>query len=282
MNEKKYALYLELLNLFDQLKLNTIHERRTAHKPLYDYFLKIILVVGVNLCCLNQNSLKISHLKTRWENVKSCLNDAGDIKRWDSLINEMNHIRNAVEHDDDYDPSTERLITIRKEAPEFTSWLMTVSNDYYKKSVNFTFKESFFHIAMEYIRDAERIIDEYGENIPYAAKLESENFIEYPYTQISKLSKKVQETLKSIKELEDIKPSDLEDLIFMVVLTSHFKGREDVLRNSSICPKCGGAFMQTSTSVGGGTEEQPEPDYLHIRVGCQKCDYVLFEDTISI
>jgi len=30
------------------------------------------------------------------------------------------------------------------------------------------------------------------------------------------------------------------------------------------------------------TEEQPEPDAVHVRVGRNACDYTLFEDTVSI
>lgn len=130
-------------------------------------------------------------------------------------------------------------------------------------------------------REAEWIIQEYGEKPPYAAKPDySAELEEYPYQQLSELVQALQERLKNIAKLEDIERTDLEKLIQVVKLVSHFRGKEGVLLRYSVCPKCGGKIKETQRYF-GGTCDDPEPDGLHYRVGCEKCDYELNSETIS-
>jgi uncharacterized protein with PIN domain len=94
--------------------------------------------------------------------------------------------------------------------------------------------------------------------------------------------KTLPEILENIKNLEDTKRSDLESLIQLVKIVNNFKGREEVLLRFSVCPKCGGKIEETEHYVGGDTEDQPEPTGVYIRVGCQKCDYLIHDDIIDI
>ena len=284
MTEKKDDHHSRLLELFDNLGLKDIYERRVAYKPLYEYFQKLILEIGVRLCGLNQNSLRIAHLKTRWENIKYCLGYIEDPRVWEDLINKVNNIRQKVEHNDYYDPKQNELIEIRNKAPKFKEWIIRVAKEYYKKwkSKDFTFKEAFYHLSNRYIEEAEWILQEYGKNPPYAATSDyALDLEEYSYPQLSELTVVLKKRLKKVAKLEDIERSDLEILIQIVKIISHFKGKEEILLRYSICPKCGGKIKETQRYL-GGTYDDPEPDRIYYRVGCEKCDYVLHSEIIDI
>lgn len=241
-----------------------------------------MLEVGVALCGLDQNSLRISHLKTRWENVKSCLDYIEDPKEWNSLIDKINDIRQKVEHNDYYDPNPNKLLEVRRKAPEFKEWAIRVAKDYYKKSKNFTFKEAFFHLLNRYIIEAEGLLEEYGTETPYVVEPDySLELEEYPYQQLSELIKTLKERLNSIAKLEDVERSDLERLIHIVKVISHLRGKEEILLRYSVCPKCGAKIKETQRYM-GGTPDNPEPTAVYCRVGCEKCDYELHSETIDI
>jgi len=282
MTEKRDDHYSRLLEVFDNQRLSDIYERRVAYKPLYEYFQKLILEIGVTLCGLNQNTLKTSHLKTRWENIKYCLEYTEDTKIWEDIVNEVNNIRQKVEHNDYYDPKPERLIEIRKKAPEFKEWIISVAKEYYIKSEDFTLKVAFYRLSNWYIKEAEWMLQKCGANPPPAAKLDYPMELEEnSYQQLYDLAKQLQERLRNIAKPEDIEPSDLEKLIQIVKIVSHFKGKEEILLKHSICPKCGGKIKETQGYF-GGTYDDPEPDGVYYRVGCEKCDYEVHSETIYI
>jgi len=276
-NEDQYS---KILNIFDDFKLDDILVRRYACKPLWDFFQKIILEVGVDLCDLDRNSLKISHLKTRWENIKYSLVYVEEPKIWDETINEMHNIRSKVEHNDEYSPEKERLLVLRDKAPAFKEWIIRTAKDYYRLSNNFTLKEGYDHLSNRYIDIARFIIHEYGSNPPHTAKLD------YPYeadkySQISELMETLKARSKKIVDLEDIERLDLENLIKLVDIISDFKGKESVLLSFSVCPKCGGK-IETTNKYYGETEYDPEPDGLIYRVGCDECDYEQHSEVIYL
>ena len=282
MTEKKGDYFSKLIESFDGLELSNIHERRMSCKPLYDYFQKLTLEVGVRLCGLDRNVLKTCHLKTRWEHIQNCLGYVEDPKPWDILVNETSNIRQKVEHDDYYDPNQQRLKEIRKKAPEFKDWIIRVGRKYYKRSKHFTFKQAFRQQSDRYMIEADWILNQYGEALPFVAKTDySLELEEYPYQQLKELTKKVRERLNSIEELEDIKRSDLENLIQIVKTVSHLRGKEEVLLRYSICPKCGARIRETERYL-GGTPDDPTPTAIYYRVGCEKCDYELNSETIDI
>lgn len=275
-------VYLEILETFDGLKLNTIYERRTAYKPLYDYFQRLMIEIGSRQCGLNRGSLGDHQLLVRWDKIKYCLNYIENPKIWDRLIYRMHGIRRKVEHDDYYDPKPERLKEIRNEAIEFKDWIVRVARKYYEKSPRFTFKQSFSHISNLYLDEAEWILQKYSKKPPYVVKQDDlMDLEEYPYWQLPELVKALREKLENITSLEDIERSDLEKLIQIVEIVSDFKGKEEILLNHAICPNCGGKIKETERYF-GGTEDDPEPDGLFYRVGCENCDYEFHSDTIYI
>ena len=270
--------YSENLEIFDKLEKNSMHKRRTAVKPLYDYFQRILLEVGVKFCGIKPELLK-SHLERRWEIIKSYLSYIEEPTDWDSLINKICTLRHGVEHNDYYNPDMRKLLDIREKAPKFKEWVFRVGREYYKKSKHFTIKEVFYHLSSWYISEAESISNEYGKE-PYIATLGHSLDMEGDfYPQLPKLVKILKERVNHIIKLEDIIPSDLENLVNLIKIISNIKGREKVLLHYSICPKCGGKIKEI-TSHFGSTLESPEPEGFYYIVGCERCDYKLHEETI--
>lgn len=272
--------YSLILKTFDELKLDNIHERRMACKPLHDYFLQLIRFTGINYCDMKESFINMASLKSRWENIKNCLEYIDDPKPWDWIVDGLHRIRVQVEHHDHYDPKKEKLLKIRDEAPKFKDWILKVSMDYHLQSKNYTLIDTFHKHSVHYITEAKVILSEFGENTPYAARDEFE-FFEDTYQQLPILIQYFKKRIQ-LSNLENIEVADLENLIKIIKIVSNFRENEETLMSNGICPKCGGEIKETQTHFGGGTECQPEPDGIFIRVGCQKCDYELHQDTINI
>ena len=282
MRHEKKDAYSELFKTFDELKLSSAHERRMAWKPLHDFFQLLLREVGVVLLGLDKNSLSVYHLKTRWENIRVHLSYVEDPKAWDGLVNEMNNIRQRVEHDDYYDPKPGDLKKIRENLPQFKEWILRVGREYYKKSKNLTFKQSFYRMLAHHTREAEGLIRDYGETTPHVAKSDYSILTgKESYTELKELVDASKKRLDSASEAEDLQHSDLNNLINLVKIISKIKGKEETLLSYSVCPKCGGKIVETEHEF-GGSEDRPEPDGFVYRVGCEKCNYVLHKETINI
>ncbi|OGM10732.1 hypothetical protein A2Z22_00750 [Candidatus Woesebacteria bacterium RBG_16_34_12] len=90
----------------------------------------------------------------------------------------------------------------------------------------------------------------------------------------------MQDRLKKIEKLDDIERTDLEKLIQLVKIVYNFKGKEEILLKYSVCPKCGDKIKETQQYIGGSAEDEPAGVYY--RVGCQKCDYLIHDETFDI
>jgi hypothetical protein len=155
MTDKNNDEFSRRLEIFDRQELNDIYGRRTTYKPLYEYFQKLTLEVGVEYCNLNRSTLLNYQLNTRWAVIKDMLAYVENPKIWDELISHMYKIRNGIEHNDFYDPNPKQLTEIRTKASEFKEWIIRVASEYYKISINFTFKQSFYQISKRYLYEAE-------------------------------------------------------------------------------------------------------------------------------
>ena len=276
MNQKQNILE-DSLNTFDSLELDNLVQRRMAFKPLYDFFQILIKEVGVNFLGLDANSMRSYHLKTRWENTKIHLAMIEDPKSWDGLINEVYNIRSKVEHNEYHDPNASRLKIIRKKAPEFYEWIIKAGKEYYRKSKNFTFKQSFFSMLDWYVKESEIIFREFGDNPPYVAKKEYPSLSdEEPYEELKEVIKVIRERLSNFKTDDDFKRSDLDNLVNVVKIITEIRARETMLLKHSICPKCGGKIIESEKSY--GYEDQGGVIY---RVGCEKCDYEIHSESFD-
>lgn len=274
--------FLRLLEIFDKQEMGDIHGRRTAYKPLYEYFQRLVMEVGVSLCNLNRDSLKNYQINGRWNIIKDFLNYIEDANIWDELIRDLYKVRNGVEHNDEYDPPLDTLNNIREKTPEFTSWIIRIGGEYFKSSKNFNFKDLFYRSVKINVMEGERLFSEYGES-PYIEKSEYPiYFDDTSYQQLKKLINILNERLEGFKLIDEVDRADLEKLIKLVKIIYTLKGREEILLENSICPKCGDKIEETQEYIGGGTESNPEPTGIFYRVGCQKCDFLIDEETIDI
>ena len=79
---------------------------------------------------------------------------------------------------------------------------------------------------------------------------------------------------------DELKKSDLDNLLFITRLVARFQGRDDMLVHLNRCPKCGGNIRQTSHTIGYKSYDSDEPTGEKYRIGCDKCNYTLDEDTV--
>lgn len=272
-----------LLGTFDYVDLESIHKRRMAVKPLYDYFQKLTLLVGIEYG-LHKSALSASHLKYRWESIRSCISFEGiEVSdEWDELIKKISDIRHKVEHNDEFDPQQKKLVEIREKAPKFAKWLLEVTKIYVKKTLRYSFKQAFHRLLHKYVFDTRKIIMEYGEKTPHVATigyLMEQNELEYQ--NLLDLLKNLELKLNNFGELKDVERSDLENLIRIVKISSILQARGELLIKDGVCPSCGGKIVESETCV-GGTENHPEPSGVICRVGCEKCEYEIYRESFSI
>lgn len=274
MDKNKPDLFLRHLSFFDSLPKNDVLSRRCACKPLYEYFMKLIFVVGKELLYLNKDSLKISHLLTRWKDVEVSLRSVDNPDEWDKLIKKINKIRSKVEHNDDYDPQINDLTDIREKALEFQKWIIQKGTDYHKNHVNFTFTQTFILNLRLTLNKAEYIMDLFEES-KFELSMENEW-----YEELSVLYKRLIDREKEIIKGNKVKSLDLNDLMRLTRIIFFFEGKEYALLSKNICPVCGGNIRNTQKQYPSSDEEPPSEIYY--RVGCDKCNYIVHDETINV
>ena len=266
-----------LLSEYDKLVSYDI-STRIVYKPLYDYFMILIKEIGIKYIGFAP-TMFTSQLKGRWDIIKTFLEEMdGDTKNWNEQLNILHELRKKVEHKDDYIPSKKQLKKIRYVVPEFKMWVTATGVKYYKKSINFTFVQSFNHSNQKYIKKSEMLINEYGEEVPY---LDNPHKIEMDsggYSQIVPLINQIEERFEKISGPKDIKKTDIDYLLKLVQITSFLKGREDILLMNNLCPKCGDEIKYIEHYF-GMSESDPEPDGVYWKFGCSNCDYYVADDT---
>lgn len=281
---KSFEEYLkEILKGFDLIDLGTKYYRRLAVKPLYDYCQIVVLEVAVHLCGSDRNSLKSCHLKTRWNIIKNYLEVIESPSKWDSTILELYGLRSKVEHNDYYEPDKAALTRIRKFAPEFYNWILKVGRQYNEKIGKLPFVKNFLITSELYLGKVDWILHVYGEQIPYSGKgdivISGE---EHPYRRLKPLSENLRLRILEIRNIDNLKKEDLDNLVELVKLVERLDAQENLLLQSNTCPKCGGKIVETRRKILGGNPEDPIPYAVSYRVGCEKCNYELTSETINI
>ncbi len=270
-----------ILESYDKTPKESADERRASAKFLWDYFMKLLLVVGTNHVGYDIESLKIAHLKTRWNQINRPLSTIDQIEKWNQLINKINCIREKIEHDDFFSPDGQDLVDIRQQAPLFKEWILKAGVRYYRSSKGFNFIDYFKRITDFYLSQSEIILSNYGLETPYVAKYVYAPIVKDDiYSEIPSLKKIIEKRIKEIHRITDLDHSDLEKLTKFIEVISKINAWEDALLKDSICPACGGHIKETQRYSGGGYEEPP--DTVHIRVGCTNCKYEIMTDTIDI
>ncbi len=270
----------DFLDLYDSLPKETFIARRTAFSPLYEFFHRISLVVGVKLCRLNADSLRISHLRTVWNQLRvpmSVVNQ--EFESWDELISRVQNVRNGIEHNLEYDPTPSNLDKIRREAPEFRDWILDAGLRVLKESKDYTLSQHYDSMIAGLLDRAQRLVEQYRvREGPLSEHVKEAQSLINSVTAGRKLKKAVHEV--QAKVVSEVGLSDLNDLVAVSQIVSRLEGIEHYLIGESICPNCGGNIVQTQESMGGGSDEPPSAIYY--RVGCEKCDYELVSETIGL
>lgn len=282
MTNRIEEILTDILQTFDSFDLDKEYPRRTSVKSFWDYFQILILEVGVHFCGLNRNSLKHYHLKTRWDIVKSCLEQVEDTTRWDELVLALHKMRSSTEHTDYKVPSKTALLQIRSRIPEFKNLILKAGKMYYKESKGFSFIQKYSLLSRWYIGRADWMISQFGEKPPYC--LEGEIVLpgeKHPYIKMKTLRDSLESRNREVGGINDLTQSDLDDLVELVTIVERLDVRESVLLKQNVCPKCGDKITSTHREV-GGSHDDPVPSAIIYRIGCKKCDYVVLSDTIDV
>lgn len=266
------------LSFFDSLNLEDNYTRRAAFKPLYDYFQVLLYEVACRYCSQDKNCLKNQGLEARWNmlnNVESLFE--GDIERWKQIIHQIQNVRSRVEHNDDFIPEKSVLVDLRKNAPDFTQWLIEAGQKYYAKSANLSFIEEFNRKLLWYLSQADAVMEQYGEDIPFFAKI---SFQQEDYATLEALRETLGARKSGIHTLRDLKKEDLDNLSKLITRIERFDAQATTLLHFNVCAKCGGKISQTDTYVLGMNSSVPIA--VVCRIGCEKCDYEVNRETIDL
>ncbi len=228
------------LDEFDRFDLNQAYTRRVAVKPLYDFFQKLVIEMGVKNCHLLKGTLNPMALSSRWNLLKDYLKDTD---RWDEIINRLQNMRNDTNHKDDYCPEKKNLQSIRQIVPEFRTWILLAATDYREQSEGLPFIDMYRRYSLIYIRRS--------SHIPSLA-LEQELF-----------SKRLSE----IEGFHDLTGEDFIQLINFVREVERYDQREFT------CLRCGGRLEEYFESSECTTGSHFSGDLIRV-IACDSCDYV--------
>lgn len=274
------SYYTKLLQAFDNCNLADDIQRRGSYSYLYDYFQLTLSKVGEVMGCLN--SIKHYQINGRWGGVKARLDMIKSLNHWDKVIRKLSYVRNETEHKDRYFPKREDLDFIRSSAESFREELIATSNQYYKKMERLDFLERFKIFIDLNINEAEMILFQLkteGPNVCAPIGI-NEEYDRYPLGELQDTIKKLKLRMGKLQTPNDISEDDLIALNRLIKTNAYMDGRTDALLQYSICPKCGGKVRDTEKYSGESSDGSPTK--VHIRTGCEDCDFVLNEEIIDI
>jgi len=273
-----------LINDFDSLDLNNANIRRSGFQLLHDFFQKLMMHAGQKIGYPENVFIELG-VKTRWilisRNLKNVCNPDG----WNRLIDLVNRIRNAIQHNESHVPEKQKIERIRHHIPSFASWLIENSNVFVRQSPRYNFKQVFCLIAKRALISANFIFYQFGEEPPYFATLDLHWQIPFTdsiesYQDFKIAVKQLENRLDELINSDEILSSDLELVNSISDTVAFLKARKHLLTVNGTCPKCGSSITETSESS-GGTIDDPEPRAIHYRIGCQNCDYEIENQIID-
>ena len=140
---------------------------------------------------------------------------------------------------------------------------------------NLSFKDQFYIEIKNAIREADALHSEFG----------NDPFISFDYDSrwddMISLSEEMRKKLPTRNQSKQLTNEELINFIRLKELIAYFDGKQDMMLYKNLCPVCGNRITTQNHSI-GGTREDPEPDAIYYRVGCEKCNYYLDDDTIYL
>jgi hypothetical protein len=274
--------YLErLLSNYKKLSKKDMSERRMAVKPLYDFYQRLLLEVGVKYFHLPQDTLLNYGLQSRWSIVKKYLEV---MKRktndWDKIVRDLQKIRRSNEHNDFFDPDKKVLETAFERASQFIEYLLSAGEEYIRQSEGLTVIDQYRRITREYSMRTSMILRQYGSMTPESVKQDLHPRDSKIYSNFVPMRDTIQGRIPELKSIRDLSGDDLNLLFTLVREVERIDARENAYIQFGVCPRCGGKIVETERYL-GGNEDEP-PDAVHVRIGCNKCEFNVIDETMDI
>jgi hypothetical protein len=275
MGEEAEQPFENLLKLYDEQRKDDSDSRRTAAKSLYDFFRRVLVSVGVDFCGLPGKPLKGLAVKGAWEEVKRSLAMVeSTCSRWDELISNIQHVRDK-DHDIDYDPPLGNLEKLRKAAPDFRKWVLVAGNRLLGESKGWTLREHHNRVLEVYVDRAKYLLEQYGAENGYMHEI-----IEGDSDLLAGVEAHLKAKRRESAQDAAMEFADIQDVGTICEIVGRVQGLESFLLSKGTCPKCGGKIKETEQAIGGGYDEPPSE--VHLRTGCEDCEFELYSETINI
>ncbi|VVB57037.1 Uncharacterised protein [uncultured archaeon] len=265
--------FQEYLDLYDRSVIDHPYARRATFKYLDDFYRNILIGVGTRLCKISPGDFHYVGGAGAWKVIGYYFVSEPSHSDWEKLFGMLDYARNKIEHGQpQFNLPANQMKELREKAPLFRDWVISAGNKFHENSNNFTFKSVFFRTLKNYVNDVERLIPIMKKQSKYPI---IEDHLLSPISDALETSKK---RLAEFDSESEITTEDLHNLEQLIRYSGAYSGREDVLLSSSICPECGGKITTTSHSFGSrGEDGEPVGEYW--RIGCDKCDYIVEQDT---
>ena len=258
-------------------------DRRQAVWPLHDYYMKVLRLAVLKYFNIDSYAGSSESVIRRWNVIYDCIkaitSDESELIEWNGLIRMLHGFENDARHHDDdtRSPPLHRLDEINDNAIAFHNWLLEQGKKYstYKKRKNISNSDLHLSgVARRLIGHIEYLESELGDN-PVIFSIIKEQYQEM----VSKkrdLERIYQKGMSGIP-LDRSESTLVTDL---VEIKERVDGEKWTMVAQNKCPKCGGDIVSTHHYSGGAYDEPP--DYVHYRVGCNKCDFEVMSDSESI
>jgi len=276
------------MNKFDNLVKEDHDEftNRFCYEILYDFIWEI-LVEAAQVCKIDKSKLEYSNLRRTWGELRSRLSSVTTHKEsiiWDKLINDISSFRHKYAHFiiSKVEPTIDELKKWRDDSTNFLSWFRRIIPKYIEKLPSFQAALTLYQSLDEYFFRVKDIIADYGEeDIPHLME-GVYLFDQFKYQDLQSIFKTLKSKIGEIDDITNLPLDVFQELVKFIEFVGLFSGREYSYLESSKCPKCGDKIGETQHYLGGGSEWDPEPSAVYYKVGCEKCDYTVHEETIDI
>ena len=254
--------------------------RKFAYQLLEEHFGFFMDKMREN-CKVSDEQFDLAKMHANWKTLRKKINEIvphTELQVWDKFFSKRTGFpkyRNELVHKINYTPpSVNELDCWREQATVFLGFVVATINEY-KRQV-FTLSE----LIDNYLNRLKRMIKTYPIDTHIAK--DPYFFIDFPpYGELPSLVKNAQSSIRGKKDLRELKPGKLREIINLIDVVCRFEGREYTFLENGTCPQCGGTIDETERASGGSMDD-PQPTTIYYRVGCSNCEFTLNEESIGI
>lgn len=271
MEIEKLGKYLVI---YDSIDISEEYYRRTAFKPLYDYYMALTLYIATEYCRIEKKNLSPWQLKVRWDHISNFI---PDLSNWEKIINPLSNLRKKIEHDDEFIPKEKELNHLRQSLGEFEKWIHKEGKkvDLEQKMLDPKFisidksRGNFLRLKLFILNqlNSQENLNEFGHYEPFDTELS--DAINLKYTEMVQYHDVVKNLHNNFDNLQQ------QDIITLMNFNSafqYFEGIQYVLENAKICPNC---FTQNIEHTTGEQIIDDEKDQFYDEPisYCKNCNY---------